>query len=102
MAAAPLLAGASLPEPAPAYRWRNVKVGAGGFIPGIVFSRVERDLAYARSDMGGAYRWDSSLSQWVALQDDTPIANDHGVESIAPDPVDPNVVHAAVGVSRHA
>ena len=102
LAVTPLLAGASLPDPAPNYRWRNVKVGAGGFIPGIVFSRVERDLAYARSDMGGAYRWDSGLSRWVPLQDDSPVSNDYGVESIAPDPVNPDVVHAAVGVSRHA
>ncbi|RZJ42273.1 MAG: hypothetical protein EON86_07790, partial [Brevundimonas sp.] len=101
LAASPLLMGAALPEPVPAYRWRNVKVGAGGFIPGIVFSRVERDLAYARSDMGGAYRWDSGLSRWLPLQDDTPIGSDFGVESLAPDPVDPNVVHAAVGVSRN-
>jgi len=100
LAASPLLMGASLPDAVPNYRWRNVKVGAGGFIPGIVFSRVERDLAYARSDMGGAYRWDSAQSRWLPLQDDTPIGNDFGVESIAPDPVDPNVVHAAVGVSR--
>ncbi|RZJ44613.1 MAG: hypothetical protein EON86_02990 [Brevundimonas sp.] len=102
LAASPLLMGAALPDPVPAYRWRSVKVGAGGFIPGIVFSRVERGLAYARSDMGGAYRWDSGLSRWLPLQDDTPIANDYGVESIAPDPVDADVVHAAVGVSRHA
>lgn len=33
-----------------AYAWRNVAVGAGGFIPGIVFSPVERGLAYARSE----------------------------------------------------
>lgn len=101
LTAAPLLTGAALPQGQPSYRWRNVKVGAGGFIPGIVFSRVERDLAYARSDMGGAYRWDSGLSRWLPLQDDTPIGSDFGVESIAPDPVDPNIVHAAVGVSRH-
>lgn len=83
-----------------AYVWRNVKVGAGGFIPGIVFSRVEKDLAYARSDMGGAYRWDSAAQRWIPLQDGSPVGNDFGVESIAPDPVDADVVYAAVGVHR--
>jgi len=37
------------PEPC---LWRNVTVG-GGFIPQIVFSRVEPNLAYARSDGRG-------------------------------------------------
>lgn len=87
---------------APAYVWRNVKVGGGGFIPGIVFSRAERGLAYARSDMGGAYRWDARAKSWIPLEDGFAEGSWFGVESIAPDPVDPEVVYAAVGVSRHA
>ncbi len=87
---------------APAYVWRNVKVGGGGFIPGIVFSRAERGLVYARSDMGGAYRWDARAKSWIALEDGFAEGSWFGVESIAPDPIDPEVVYAAVGVSRHA
>lgn len=83
-----------------AYIWKNVKVGAGGFIPGIVFSRIERGLAYARSDMGGAYRFDAAARRWLPLQDASPRSSDFGVESIAADPLDPNVVHMAVGVHR--
>jgi len=82
------------------YVWRSVKVGGGGFVPGIVFSRVEKGLAYLRSDMGGAYRWDARAAAWTPLQDDDPRSNDFGVESIAPDPVDANVVYAAVGTYR--
>jgi hypothetical protein len=80
------------------YVWRNVKVGGGGFIPGIIFSRAERGLAYARSDMGGAYRWDAKRATWIPLEDGFAEGSYMGVESIAPDPVDPNVVYAAVGV----
>jgi xyloglucan-specific exo-beta-1,4-glucanase len=83
-----------------AWRWRNVVVGGGGFIPGIVFSRAERGLAYARSDMGGAYRFDAAAGRWIPLQDDNPVSSYMGVESLAPDPVNPDVVHAAVGMSR--
>lgn len=86
-------------ETAP-YLWRNVVVGAGGFIPGIVFSPVERGLAYARSDMGGAYRFDAGQNRWRPLQDASPRSSDFGVESIAADPVDADVVHVAVGVHR--
>jgi xyloglucan-specific exo-beta-1,4-glucanase len=82
------------------YVWRNVKVGAGGFIPGIVFSRVEKGLVYLRSDMGGCYRWDDSAKRWIPLQDAIGVSTYHGVESIAPDPRDPNVVYAACGMYR--
>ena len=80
------------------YLWRNVKVGGGGYMPGIVFSRAERGLAYLRSDMGGAYRWDGH--SWLPLQDANPEPNYRGVESIAADPVDPNTVYIAVGTYR--
>jgi photosystem II stability/assembly factor-like uncharacterized protein len=82
------------------YRWRSVVVGGGGFVPGVVFSRAEQNLAYLRSDMGGAYRWDHALSRWIPLQDANPVSSYMGVESIAPDPVDADVVYAAVGMHR--
>ena len=82
-----------------AYVWRNVKVG-GGFIPGVVFSPVEPGLAYARSDMGGAYRFDRAAGRWIPLQDGEPESSYFGVESIAPDPNDAEVVYAAVGMGR--
>jgi photosystem II stability/assembly factor-like uncharacterized protein len=84
----------------PAYTWRNVRVGGGGFIPGIVFSRVEKGLAYLRSDMGGAYRWDAAAKEWIPLQDGQPESSYQGTESIAPDPVDANVVYVAAGMYR--
>jgi hypothetical protein len=55
--------------PVAPYVWKSVKVGAGGFIPGIVFSRAERGLAYLRSDMSGAYRWDDRQKTWLLLHD---------------------------------
>lgn len=82
------------------YVWKNVKVGGGGFIPYIVFSPVERGLAYLGSDMGGAYRWDAAALSWIPLQDGVQDPNLRGVEGIAPDPVDANIVYAAVGTYR--
>jgi photosystem II stability/assembly factor-like uncharacterized protein len=77
-----------------------VKVGAGGYIPGIVFSRAQKGLAYLRSDMGGCYRWDDARKTWVPLQDAMSESSYHGGESIASDPVDPNVVYVAAGMYR--
>lgn len=85
--------------PAIAYRWTNVKVGAGGYAPNIVFSLAERGLAYLRTDMGGAYRWDAKARRWLPLQDDNPVSSYMGIESIAPDPHDPEVVYLAAGMN---
>ncbi|MDE2184565.1 MAG: hypothetical protein KGJ78_16215 [Alphaproteobacteria bacterium] len=87
-------------ESATDYVWRSVKVGGGGFVPYLVFSRAEPGLAYLGSDMGGAYRWDEKAGSWVPLQDAVQDPNLRGVEAITPDPVDPNIVYAAVGTYR--
>lgn len=92
-------ATASVAAPVDPYRWHNVVVGGGGFAPGIVFSPVERNLAYLRTDMGGAYRWDAKRTTWVPLQDDESQPGYMGVESIAPDPVDPAIVYMAAGMN---
>lgn len=84
------------------YHWRNVTVGGGGFAPGIVFSTVERGLAYLRTDMGGAYRWDAAVARWVPLQEGNAESSYMGVESIAPDPVDANIVYLAAGMAAGA
>lgn len=93
---APVPAVAQAPIP---YRWTNVTVGAGGYAPGIVFSPAERGLAYLRTDMGGAYRWDSVAARWVPLQDGNVVSSFMGIESIAPDPRDPAVVYLAAGMA---
>jgi hypothetical protein len=99
-----------LPEPAPnvtrpptssagtPYLWKNVVILGGGFVSGVVFSPVQAGLAYARTDVGGAYRLNPDKT-WTALTDHFGRADSNlaGVESIAPDPVDANVVYAAVG-----
>src|SRR2546430_7524381 len=77
--------------------WKNVKVVAGGFIPGIVFSRVEKGLAYCRTDIGGCYRWDDAAKKWMPLTDFLGESNYFGGESIAPDPVDAGTVYIAAG-----
>jgi xyloglucan-specific exo-beta-1,4-glucanase len=82
------------------YRFQNVVIaGGGGFIPGIVFSTKEPDLVYARTDIGGAYRFDSEAGRWIPLLDwvGFPDWNLSGVESIAIDPRDPERVYLAVG-----
>ncbi|WP_105970142.1 cellulose binding domain-containing protein [Streptomyces geranii] len=107
--AAGLLAGSPLASAAPSaaevtlaadtYTWKNARIDGGGFVPGIVFNRAEKNLAYARTDIGGAYRWQESTKTWTPLLDS--VGWDRwghtGVVSLASDSVDPNKVYAAVG-----
>ena len=88
---------ARLPKSVP-YHWTNVRVGAGGYAPNIVFSPAERGLAYLRTDMGGAYRWDDTVRRWLPLQDGNATPSYMWIESIAPDPRDPDIVYMAAGM----
>ncbi|MGW3094651.1 cellulose binding domain-containing protein [Streptomyces sp. NPDC001102] len=90
-------AGAALA--ADTYTWKNARIDGGGFVPGIVFNRTEKNLAYARTDIGGAYRWQQSTKTWTPLLDSVGWNEwgHTGVVSLASDSVDPDKVYAAVG-----
>ena len=81
------------------YLWKNVNITAGGFVSGIVFSPAQKDVVYARTDIGGAYRWNAAAKRWMPLLDWVTRANANwgGVESIAVDPRDANKVYVAAG-----
>ncbi|MBY9080034.1 S-layer homology domain-containing protein [Paenibacillus sp. HN-1] len=81
------------------YSWGRAAIVGGGYVPGVIFNQTEPGLVYARTDMGGAYRWDESTSSWKQLLDWVGFDNWNmaGVESLATDPVDPNRVYIAAG-----
>ncbi|MEU3780972.1 cellulose binding domain-containing protein [Streptomyces sp900129855] len=87
------------PLAAESYTWKNARIDGGGFVPGIVFNRKEKNLAYARTDIGGAYRWQESSKTWTPLLDSVGWTDwgHTGVVSLASDSVDPNKVYTAVG-----
>jgi hypothetical protein len=102
LSGAPTALAADPPAPklaADTYTWKNARIDGGGFVPGIVFNRSEKNLAYARTDIGGAYRWQESSKTWTPLLDSVGWDDwgHTGVVSIATDSVDPNRVYAAVG-----
>ena len=104
-------ASVALPESAPAcdastangagYCWRAVTIGGGGFVSGIVASDRVPDLIYARTDVGGAYRWSPDDARWLPLQDW--VSEDEvgllGVESLALDPNAPNRLYLLAGIN---
>jgi photosystem II stability/assembly factor-like uncharacterized protein len=85
------------------YTWKNVHIGGGGFVTGILFHPKQRGLAYVRTDVGGAYRWDASANRWAQLTDFLGLADANltGIESLAIDPRDPSRIYLAAGTYTH-
>ena len=81
------------------YVFHNVTLGGGGFVTGIIFSPAEKGLVYVRTDVGGAYRRDSSGGPWTPLLDwvNQTDWNLFGVESLACDPSEAGRVYVAAG-----
>ncbi len=86
--------------PTEPYVWKNVVIMGGGFVTGLAYSSVEAGILYARTDVGGAYRYDAAQRSWIPLTDfvSTKDANYLGIESLATDPVRPDRVTMAVGM----
>lgn len=93
-----LVAGEALAQ---GYRWQNVPMGGGGFVSAIIPSRTQKGLFYARTDVGGAYRWDKTNARWVPLNDS--LSEDDvglmGIEALALDPKNSSVVYLLAGTS---
>src|SRR5665647_517034 len=82
------------------YDWESIKFGGGGFVTGIFTCPQEKNLIYARTDVGGAYRWIESTKSWKPLTDWVSKSEWTflGIESIAVDPSSPNKVYMSAGL----
>jgi photosystem II stability/assembly factor-like uncharacterized protein len=81
------------------YNWKSVQIVGGGFVDGIVFHPTAKDVRYARTDIGGAYRWSAQNKRWESMLDwiSHEDSNLMGIESIAVDPSDPGRLYLACG-----
>lgn len=92
--------------PAPSYTFHNLNIGGGGFATGVVAHPSAQGVIFARTDVGGLYRWESATQRWQqilrASRIPNPTADDAQVESVAVAAGNADVVYAAVGdeVSR--
>lgn len=81
------------------YTWGNVAFEGGGFVSAIVPSRTQQGLVYARTDVGGAYRWDSVGGKWIPLMDwlGSKDLGLFGAEALALDPQDSRRLYILAG-----
>ena len=84
---------------AQSYTWQTVKIGGGGYVPAIIAHPGQQGLFYARTDVGGAYRYNSSNDTWVSLLDGLTPSQDlyDDVEAIAIDPNNTNMLYMVAG-----
>jgi hypothetical protein len=89
-----------LQQPAAAYTWDNVAMGGGGFVSAVIPTKTP-GVVYARTDVGGAYRWDNTNARWVPLLDwvSDDLNSYQGVEALAVDPKNAANVYMYVGLN---
>lgn len=82
------------------YDFQTVPWGGGGYVDGFVYHPKTKNLLYARTDVGGAFRYDYAAKRWVPLNDGFGHADGdmNGVLSIAVDPNDPRKLYMACGL----
>ncbi|MCL2721888.1 MAG: hypothetical protein FWD47_11190 [Treponema sp.] len=78
----------------PSMPWGSLPVGGGGYVTGIV---AGQNTMYLRTDVGGAYRYENArwvqMLFWVNEED----KGYYGVEGIAIDPTNDNIVYLVCG-----
>jgi len=76
-----------------------VTIGGGGYVTSVVGCPTEPNLFYAKTDVGGIFRWQEDTKSWKPLFGW--VANNQtsylGAEALAIDPQSPNKIYALVG-----
>ncbi len=102
---------AQVSDSSSSYTWKPVEIGGGGLVTGIINHPTNGNVRFARTDVGGAYRWDNSARRWrqmVRREGNAGLPADlaktpnstMGVESIAVDPNNASNVYMAIGFLR--
>ena len=81
------------------FRWGHVEMVGGGFVTGIVGHPLDSSIRYARTDIGGTYRWNPKTKRWVPLMEFLNDAqfNYIGTEAIGLDPNNTQALYIAAG-----
>ena len=92
--------GSGTATPQGDWSYGQLAMGGGGYVTG-VFSTSQEGLYYARTDVGGAYRWDDARGKWLSLA--YGVTEDNvgmmGIDGLAVDPDEPNKLYLVAGTS---
>ena len=82
------------------YNWKQLKIGGGGYVTGIVVHPTVQGLVYARTDVGGVYKLGPN-DTWQQLLTTSAVpslvGNDYNVESIAVSKSNAQTLYVAAG-----
>jgi len=99
-----LLAGiwalSALPTLARPYEWQSIPFQGGGFVDGFLYHPKTPGILYARTDVGGMYRFDYAGRRWIPLMDGFGKENwdCFGVMTMAVDAQNPDRLYATCGL----
>lgn len=51
------------------YEYKNLPIPGGGYVTGFLYHEKVAGILYARTDIGGVYRYDFTKKRWVSLMD---------------------------------
>ena len=89
-----IMASGSLAQAA--YVYKSIQNWGGGYVPGVTFNSAGQ--VYIRTDVGGAYLWDATASEWIPLNDSFTSGNDMGSIALAIDITDDKNVYTTGGL----
>lgn len=84
------------------YEYKNLPIPGGGYVTGFLFHPKKKELLYARTDIGGTYRYDYSAKKWkslishVTMED---LSETYPI-SLALDENRPNMLYIACGMNE--
>jgi photosystem II stability/assembly factor-like uncharacterized protein len=85
---------------AESYDWKTLPLQGGGFVDGFLYHPKKAGILYARTDVGGMYRYDYPNARWIPLMDG--FGKDDwdcmGVMTMAVDPQKPERLYATCGL----
>lgn len=83
------------------YEYKNLPIPGGGYVTGFLYHKKQKEILYARTDIGGTYRYDARKQNWVSL---IPHVNMKDLSETFPialalDEKRPNLLYIACGIN---
>ncbi len=82
------------------YQYSNLPIPGGGYVTGFLYHKRQKDVLYARTDIGGTYRFDAEEQRWISLIPHVTMEDlsETFPISLALDDNKPNMLYIACGV----